>query len=217
MTPRSRVALFPVPLVAVVVLLGLGLPNLQPAATPTVLIPAGTFTLDRQGSWGYGTVLEAPNEFYPLILPTYWTEFHAYLNDSAEWKITGSWEASEPVMVVLSWGSLWTPNSSISWLPHGCPPLAPSFCLNSLLLTSTQGRVDVVLSHGNTLCWNPKSQEGSCVALGDGATLGVYLDHGQSTFSGNGTVSVSATFVTPWYRSDVTVLEAFTLERVAGT
>ncbi len=218
MTPRTRSVLFAVPLVAFVVALGLGLPALPGAPTPAavVLVPTGSFTLDHAGSWTYGVVVY-PNGSYPVRIGDRWSEFHAYVNDSASWRLTGVWNATMPTMVILSWGSLWSTNATLGILQRGCSGAAPSFCLLSFLLTSEEGRVDVTLNRTNDLCWDPFGPQGPCVALGGGSFLGVELDRGTSTFAGNGTVAVSVTFVAPWYADRVTVLEPFTLERATTT
>ncbi len=217
MTPRTRSALFAVPLVAFVVVLGLGLPALTsaPMLGAVVLVPTGSFALDHAGSWFYGVVFSA-NGTYPVRLADHWTEFHRYVNDSAAWRVTGAWNATEPAMVILSWGSLWTTNATLGILQRGCSGAPPSFCLLSYLLPSEEGRVDVRLDRVNDLCWDPFGPQGPCVSLGSGTYLGVGMDRGERTFVGNGTVTVSVAFVAPWYPDSVTVQEPFTLEPVTS-
>lgn len=211
MTPKTRAALFAVPLVSFVVVLALVLPNLPQGSPRLVLVPAGTVSLAEPGSWTYGVVYT--NTSFPVVFPDHWVEFHAYLNDTADWRITGAWNATTPTMVVVSWGVLWTPNATLRVSHRGCPA-SPAFCLGSLLLTSTQGRLDFTLNRTNDLCWDPDGGQWACVYVPGGGVQGVDVYPGLPTYHANGTVSVSVTFVAPWYPGKVTVLEPFVLERV---
>ncbi len=86
-------------------------------------------------------------------------------------------------------------------------------CLGSLPLASAHGRVDFVLHRTNPMCWNPDGGRWGCVAIPGVGFQGGGIDPGQPTFSGNGSVSVSVSFVAPRTGGQGTVLEPITSER----
>ncbi len=209
MTPRARAVLFALPLVIALLLLGVGLP--RPPPYRSLPIPVGSFDLSNSGRYDLGLQYADFNSTGPryrvVSRADYWDQFVATVNASGSYRVRGTWTASAPTMVVLSWNALWTADSVLGFANYGCAGFPGQFCAFAMVVTNTSGTVDVTLSSQNWLCTNPPDIYGPCVDLGYGIQGYSVTDAGPLDL-GPGAAVISVIFVS-FAPDTVTVLAPF--------
>ncbi len=210
--PRSRAALFALPLVTVIVVLGFVLSPLGAPLYGPLPLDMGAFDLTHSGTYRLG--LQYTENPSPGVRPytvveraDWWAGFVATVNASRSYHITGRWAATGATMVVVSWNALWTASSTVATVNYGCSGVPGSFCPTSLVVTARAGSLDVVIGSQNPLCTDPADSLGPCVNLGYGSQ-GMYLGNPGPPSGPAGTAAVSVTFVS-FQAAAVTVVEPF--------
>ncbi len=214
MTPRTRAAVFALPLIAAVVLMGLGLPRVTPS--PALPIQPGTYVLGNLGTYTLGfqyandTSLSGPRGTV-VTRPDFWVEFTSTVNSSRNYRIRGTWTADAATMVVVAWNIIWSSQSSVSYLNHGCGGWPGQFCPSAIVVMATSGSLDFVLGESNPLCTNPPDRIGPCQNLGDGTVQGYFVGNPLTPAATPAVTLLSVVFLS-FDRASVTVVAPITLE-----
>ncbi len=210
LSPQARAALFALPLAVSLVILGVFLPSRSPPLYGPLPLDTGSFTLANPGRDALGIQytngsLEGGARYTVIARADFWSAFVALVNQSATYRVRGTWTATDPTMVVISWNALWTASSTVAAANYGCAGLPGQFCSLSVLVTATSGTVDVVLGTQNYLCTDPADSLGPCVDLGYGLQ-GISVGNAAAPTGPAGAASVSVTFVS-FNAATVTVVE----------